>query len=162
MLKEGNRAPAFTAAADTGASLSLSSLRGRSVVLYFYPKDDTPGCTVEACEFRDSLPKFEGLDAVVLGVSPDSVKKHQRFKTKYELPFTLLADPDHAIAEAYGVWGEKMMFGRKYMGVLRTTFVIDGEGRIAKIFRNVKPEGHALEVEQALDSLQSIKSKHGG
>jgi peroxiredoxin Q/BCP len=150
MLKEGNRAPAFTAATDTGESLSLSSLRGRSVVLYFYPKDDTPGCTVEACEFRDALPKFEGLDAVVLGVSPDSVKKHQRFKTKYKLPFTLLADPDHSIAESYGVWGEKMMFGRKYMGVLRTTFVIDPDGRIAKIFRSVKPEGHAQEVEQVL------------
>jgi peroxiredoxin Q/BCP len=150
MLKEGNRAPDFTAATDTGESLSLSSLRGRSVVLYFYPKDDTPGCTVEACEFRDSLRTFEGLDAVVLGVSPDSVKKHQRFKTKYSLPFTLLADPDHSIAESYGVWGEKMMFGKKYMGVLRTTFVIDGEGRIAKIFRGVKPEGHAQEVEQAL------------
>lgn len=161
MLKEGNRAPAFAAATDTGESLSLASLRGRSVVLYFYPKDDTPGCTVEACEFRDALPKFEGLDAVVLGVSPDSVKKHQRFKAKYKLPFTLLADPDHCITEAYGVWGEKMMFGRKYMGVLRTTFVIDGEGRIAKIFRNVKPEGHAQEVEQTLDALQLIKTKQG-
>ena len=150
MLKEGNRAPAFSASTDTGENLTLASLRGRTVVLYFYPKDDTPGCTVEACEFRDSLPKFENLDAVVLGVSPDSVKKHQKFKTKYNLPFTLLADPDHAIAESYGVWGEKMMFGRKYMGVLRTTFVIDGEGRIAKIFRNVKPEGHAQEVEQAV------------
>lgn len=150
MLKEGNRAPAFTAATDAGENLSLSSLRGRSVVLYFYPKDDTPGCTVEACEFRDALPKFVGLDAVVLGVSPDSVKKHQRFKTKYHLPFTLLADPDHSIADSYGVWGEKLMFGRRYMGVLRTTFVIDGDGRIAKIFRNVKPEGHAQEVEQAL------------
>ena len=150
MLKEGNRAPAFTAVTDTGESLTLASLRGRTVVLYFYPKDDTPGCTVEACEFRDSLPRFENLDAVVLGVSPDSVKRHQKFKTKYNLPFTLLADPDHAIAESYGVWGEKMMFGRKYMGVLRTTFVIDGEGRIGKIFRNVKPEGHAQEVEQAL------------
>ena len=150
MLKEGSRAPAFTASTDTGENLTLASLRGRTVVLYFYPKDDTPGCTVEACEFRDSLPRFENLDAVVLGVSPDSVKKHQKFKTKYNLPFTLLADPDHAIAESYGVWGEKMMFGRKYMGVLRTTFVIDGEGRIAKIFRNVKPEGHAQEVEQAL------------
>lgn len=150
MLTEGNRAPDFAAATDTGEILSLKSLRGRSVVLYFYPKDDTPGCTVEACEFRDAFPKFEGLDAVVLGVSPDSVKKHQRFKTKYNLPFTLVADPDHSIAESYGVWGEKMMFGRKYMGVLRTTFVIDGEGRIAKIFRSVKPEGHAQEVEQAL------------
>ncbi|HKW47342.1 MAG TPA: thioredoxin-dependent thiol peroxidase [Gemmatimonadaceae bacterium] len=150
MLTEGNRAPDFAAATDTGEILSLKSLRGRSVVLYFYPKDDTPGCTVEACEFRDAFPKFEGLDAVVLGVSPDSVKKHQRFKTKYNLPFTLVADPGHSIAESYGVWGEKMMFGRKYMGVLRTTFVIDGEGRIAKIFRSVKPEGHAQEVEQAL------------
>jgi len=150
MLKEGNRAPAFTAATDTGDTLSLSSLRGRSVVLYFYPKDDTPGCTVEACEFRDALPKFDGLDATVLGVSPDSETKHQRFKAKYNLPFTLVADPDHSIAEKYGVWGEKMMFGRKYLGVLRTTFVIDSEGRIVKIFRGVKPEGHAGEVERVL------------
>lgn len=158
MLKEGNRAPDFTAATDTGESLSLSSFRGRSVVLYFYPKDDTPGCTVEACEFRDAFPRFEGVDAVVLGVSPDSVKKHQRFKTKYNLPFTLIADPDHAIAESYGVWGEKMMFGRKYMGVLRTTFIIDAEGRIAKIFRGVKPEGHAQEVEDALAELGGARA----
>jgi thioredoxin-dependent peroxiredoxin len=105
---------------------------------------------VEASEFRDAFPQFEGLDATVLGVSPDSVKSHQKFKLKYHLPFTLLADADHAIAEKYGVWGEKIMFGRKYMGVLRTTFLIDGEGRIAKIFRNVKPEGHAVEVARAL------------
>jgi len=150
MLKEGDRAPAFTAATDTGENLSLSSLRGRSVVLYFYPKDDTSGCTVEACEFRDALPRFEGLDATVLGVSPDSVKSHQKFKKKFNLPFALIADPDHSIAESYGVWGEKMMFGRKYMGVLRTTFVIGGDGRIARIFRSVKPEGHAEEVARAL------------
>jgi peroxiredoxin Q/BCP len=150
MLKEGDRAPAFTAATDTGENLSLSSLRGRSVVLYFYPKDDTSGCTVEACEFRDALPRFEGLEATVLGVSPDSVKSHQKFKKKFNLPFTLIADPDHSIAESYGVWGEKLMFGRKYMGVLRTTFLIDGDGRIAKVFRSVKPEGHAEEVARAL------------
>jgi len=150
MIKEGDRAPAFTAATDSGENLSLSSLHGRSVVLYFYPKDDTPGCTTEACEFRDAHPRFDAVDATILGVSPDSVKKHQKFKTKFDLPFTLIADPDHAIADAYGVWGEKMMFGRKYMGVLRTTFVIDGDGRIAKIFRSIKPEGHAEEVAQVL------------
>ena len=105
---------------------------------------------MEACEFRDAFPRFEGLEATVIGISPDSVKSHQKFKVKYELPFTLVADRDHAIAEKYGVWGEKLMFGRKYMGVLRTTFLIDGEGRIVRIFRNVKPEGHAQEVARAL------------
>jgi len=150
MLKEGDRAPAFTAKTDADTPLSLASLHGQWVVLYFYPKDDTPGCTVEACEFRDAFPRFGGLAATVLGVSPDSVKSHQKFKKKYDIPFTLLADTDHAIAEAYGVWGEKTMFGRKYMGVLRSTFVIDKDGRIARIFRGVKPEGHADEVAQVL------------
>ena len=157
MLKEGDRAPAITTSTDTDTTFSLASLRGRPVVLYFYPKDDTPGCTVEACEFRDNLPKFEELDATVIGVSPDSVKSHQRFKGKFSLPFTLLADPDHAIAEAYGVWAEKTMFGRKYMGVVRTTFVIDGDGRISKIFRKVKAEGHAEDVARVL--AQAIPSR---
>jgi thioredoxin-dependent peroxiredoxin len=155
MLKEGSRAPAFSAETDSGTTLSLASLRGQTVVLYFYPKDDTPGCTTEACEFRDAFPRFEGLNATVLGVSPDTVKSHQKFKKKFDLPFTLVADADHKIAEAYGVWGEKTMFGRKYMGVLRTTFVIDGEGRIERIFRGVKAEGHAAEVEQALSGASS-------
>lgn len=160
MLEEGNPAPDFTAQTDSGSTLALSALRGRPVVLYFYPKDDTPGCTVEACEFRDSFPRFEGLDATVLGISPDSVKSHQKFKTKYNLPFTLVADADHAIADRYGVWGEKTMFGRKYMGVLRTTFVIAPDGRVAKIFRGVKPEGHAEEVAKLLaDSKSQAKRR---
>ena len=146
MLKEGDRAPAFTAATDAGTPLSLASLEGQRVILYFYPKDDTPGCTVEACEFRDTLPRFEDVDATVIGISPDSVKSHQKFKKKFNLPFTLVSDGDHAIADRYGVWGEKQMFGRKYMGVLRTTFVIGPDGRIEKIFRSVKAEGHADEV----------------
>lgn len=146
MLKEGDRAPTFTAATDAGTPLSLSSLQGHPVVLYFYPKDDTSGCTVEACEFRDALPRFDGVAATIVGVSPDSVKSHQKFKAKYDLPFTLVADVDHAIADSYGVWGEKQMFGRKYMGVMRTTFVVGPDGRIAKIFRNVRPEGHAEAV----------------
>jgi peroxiredoxin Q/BCP len=157
MLKEGDRAPAFSAETDSGTTLSLASLRGQTVVLYFYPKDDTPGCTTEACEFRDAFPRFGGLNATVLGVSPDTVKSHQKFKKKFSLPFTLVADADHKIADAYGVWGEKTMFGRKYMGVLRTTFVIDAEGRIERIFRGVKAEGHAAEVEQALSGASSAR-----
>jgi peroxiredoxin Q/BCP len=150
MLTEGESAPAFSAETDAGTRLSLEDLRGQRVVLYFYPKDDTPGCTVEACEFRDSFPNFEGQNATIIGVSPDSVKSHQKFRKKFELPFTLLADKDHAIADAYGVWGEKTLFGRKYMGVLRTTFVIGPDGRIEKIFRGVKAEGHAAEVNESL------------
>lgn len=158
MLKEGDLAPDFTAATDSGDTLSLASLRGQRVVLYFYPKDDTPGCTVEACELRDIFPKFEGLKATVIGVSPDSVKSHLKFKKKYELPFTLVSDEGHAIAEAYEAWGEKTMWGRKYMGVLRSTFVIDADGRIAKIFRNVKPKGHAEEVTRALSDSAPVRA----
>ncbi|MFL5613495.1 MAG: thioredoxin-dependent thiol peroxidase [Gemmatimonadaceae bacterium] len=158
MLKEGDLAPDFTAPTDSGDTLSLASLRGQRVVLYFYPKDDTPGCTVEACELRDAFPRFEGLQATVIGVSPDSVKSHQKFKKKFELPFTLVSDADHAIAEAYEAWGEKTMWGRKYMGVLRSTFVIDSDGRIAKIFRNVKPKGHAEEVTQVLSPAATSRA----
>lgn len=143
---EGSRAPAFSGTTDTGETLALSSLRGKRVVLFFYPKDDTTGCTAEACSFRDILPRFEGLDAVVIGVSPDSPKSHQKFKKKYDLPYTLIADVDHAIATKYGVWGEKSMYGRKYMGILRTTFVIGPSGRVEKVFEKVKPEGHGEEV----------------
>ena len=149
----GKAAPAFTLDTDTGAQLSLKDLKGRPVVLYFYPKDDTSGCTVEACEFRDTMPRFHKSKAVILGVSPDSVKSHQKFKTKYDLPFTLLADTDHAVAEKYGVWKEKSMYGRKYMGVARTTFIIDGAGKITKIFEKVTPKGHAQEVEAAVKAL---------
>jgi peroxiredoxin Q/BCP len=130
----GKAAPAFTLDTDTGERLSLRDLKGKPVVLYFYPKDDTSGCTAEACEFRDAFPRFDKSKAVILGVSPDPVKSHQKFKAKYELPFTLLADTDHAVAEQYGVWKEKSMYGRKYMGVDRTTFIIDAAGKIAKIF----------------------------
>jgi peroxiredoxin Q/BCP len=149
MLKEGTTAPAFKTTDQNGESVSLKDLRGRKVVLYFYPKDDTPGCTKEACSFRDAYSKFKKKDITVLGVSPDKEAAHKKFVTKYELPFTLLADTDHSIAEAYGVWGEKKFMGRTYMGVLRTTFLIDEKGKIRKIFQKVKPEDHASEVLEA-------------
>ncbi|MFL5520517.1 MAG: thioredoxin-dependent thiol peroxidase [Gemmatimonadales bacterium] len=150
MLKEGAKAPAFSLPADDGRTVALKELKGTKVVLYFYPKDDTSGCTVEACEFRDSWASVQRMGAVVLGVSPDGVKSHGRFKEKFELPFPLLADEDHAVANAYGVWGEKSMYGRKYFGILRTTFIIDEAGRVAKVFEKVKPKGHAAEVLAAL------------
>jgi len=153
MIAERSTAPDFTLPADDGGSVTLSALRGRNVVLFFYPKDDTSGCTKEACEFRDALPRFEGLDAVVLGVSPDDVKSHQKFRAKYELPYSLLADTEHAVADAYGVWKEKSMYGRKYWGNERTTFLIDREGRVARVFEKVKPEGHAAEVAAAIEEL---------
>src|SRR5262249_13347684 len=139
-LAVGDNAPAFSALDDAGQRISLSDARGRVVVLFFYPKDATPGCTTETCPFRDALPLCEGIDAVVVGLSPDSVKSHHKFKEKYKLPYRLVADPDHAIAEQYGVWGEKSMYGRKYWGILRTTFVIDKDGKIAKVFEKVKPD----------------------
>jgi thioredoxin-dependent peroxiredoxin len=153
-LAAGDNAPPFTALDDSGQPISLSDARGRVVVLFFYPKDDTPGCTTEACSFRDAFPRFEGIDAVVLGLSPDSVKSHQKFKEKFNLPYRLVADPDHAIAEQYGVWGEKSMYGRKYWGILRTTFVIDKNGKIAKVFEKVKPDGHAAQVAEAVEALR--------
>ncbi len=153
MIESGAVAPDFTVLTDDGATLTLSSLRGRPVVLYFYPKDDTSGCTVQACEFRDMFPRFDGSKAVILGVSPDGVKSHAKFKAKFELPFTLLADTEKSIATAYDVWKEKSMYGRKYMGVERTTFVIDAHGNIAHIFAKVKPAGHAAEVMAAIAAL---------
>jgi peroxiredoxin Q/BCP len=152
MVEEGKPVPDFEATTDTGARVKLSDFRGKPVVLYFYPKDDTPGCTKEACGFRDAYSEFEERGAVVLGVSPDDEASHERFKEKYELPFTLLADPDHAVAEQYGVWGEKNYAGRKYMGVSRTTFVIDGDGNLVKAMNNVKPDGHPQQVLEALRS----------
>jgi peroxiredoxin Q/BCP len=149
----GDLAPDFTVLTDTGETLTLSALKGHPVVLYFYPKDDTSGCTTEACEFRDLFPRFDGNKAVILGVSPDPVKSHAKFKAKYELPFTLLADTEKAIAQAYDVWKEKSMYGRKYMGVERTTFVIDAQGRVARVFEKVKPAGHAAAVMAVLDTL---------
>jgi peroxiredoxin Q/BCP len=153
MLTAGSPAPDFTLDTDTGAPLRLSDLRGRNVVLYFYPKDDTPGCTKQACSFRDSFPRFANTDAVILGVSPDSVKSHAKFRQRYDLPFTLLADTEHAVAELYGVWSEKSMFGLKFWGNQRSTFVIDRDGRIARVFEKVKPAGHAAEVAEALAAL---------
>jgi thioredoxin-dependent peroxiredoxin len=149
MVKEGATAPAFKTTDENGETVSLKDLRGQKVVLYFYPKDDTPGCTKEACSFRDAFSKFKKRDIKILGVSPDSEKSHQKFVTKYKLPFTLLADTDHSIAGAYGVWGEKKFMGRTYMGIHRTTFLIDEKGKIKKIFEKVKPEDHADEVLEA-------------
>lgn len=149
MIKEGTNAPAFKTTDANGETVSLKDLKGQKVVLYFYPKDDTPGCTKEACSFRDAWGKFKKQGITVLGVSPDSEASHKKFETKYKLPFTLLADKDHAIADAYGVWGEKKFMGRTYMGVLRTTFLIDEKGKIKKVFEKVKPEDHASEVLEA-------------
>jgi peroxiredoxin Q/BCP len=154
MLKEGDKAPEFHAKDDQGNSVTLKDLRGKKVVLYFYPKDDTSGCTKEACDFRDNLGHIKRKDAVVIGVSPDSEKKHQKFKTKYELTFPLLADEDKKIVSDYGVWKEKSMYGRKYMGVERTTFIIDEHGKIAKIFPKVSVTGHVDEVMKALDEVK--------
>ena len=146
MLQEGTAAPDFTLEVSGGGTESLSDYRGQTVVLYFYPKDDTPGCTTEACNFRDDYSEIMAAGAVVLGVSPDSVKSHDKFKLKYELPFPLLSDPDHQVAELYGAWGEKQMFGRTYMGILRSTFVIDEQGIIVKVFPKVRPKVHSEEV----------------
>jgi len=149
-VSEGDRAPEFSLPSDEGGEVTLSNLRGRKVVVYFYPKDDTSGCTTEACEFRDVLPDFEAEDAVVLGISPDPIDSHRKFKEKYDLSFPLLADEDHAVAEAYDVWKEKSMYGRKYWGVERSTFLVDEEGRIQRTWRKVKPKGHAAEVREAV------------
>ena len=150
LVESGTAAPDFTLRSDAGESVSLASLRGRPVVLYFYPKDDTPGCTTQACGIRDAWGEFERSGAVVLGVSPDGEASHVEFREKYDLPFTLLADPDHATAEAYGVWVEKSMYGKTYMGVERSTFVIDADGNVTKVLRKVKPATHADDVLAAL------------
>lgn len=146
MVEEGKLAPDFELTSDAGETVKLSELRGRPVVLYFYPRDDTPGCTTQACGIRDEYGEFEQVGAVVLGVSPDDERSHVEFKQKYRLPFTLLADPDHAVAEQYGVWGEKTYMGRKYLGVSRATFVIDEAGVVKKVFPKVKPATHAGDV----------------
>lgn len=150
ILKEGDPAPPFTAATSGGGQVSLKDFKGKSVILYFYPKDDTPGCTKEACAFRDEFAAFKKRGAVILGVSVDPVKAHDRFIKKFSLPFTLLSDEDHRIVEAYGVWGEKVFMGRKYQGTHRVTFLIGPDGRIRKIWPKVKPEEHAQEVLAAL------------
>ncbi|HRK24491.1 MAG TPA: peroxiredoxin [Beijerinckiaceae bacterium] len=152
-LTIGAPAPDFTLASDGGGSITLSSLRGKTIVLYFYPKDDTSGCTMEAKDFNALLPKFEAAGAVVVGVSPDPVKSHDAFKKKYGLCFPLAADPDKAMLSAYGVWVEKSMYGRKYMGVERTTVLIDRNGHVARIWPKVKVPGHAAEVLKAAEAL---------
>ena len=149
-LKEGDPAPDFTAATNGGGTVTLSALKGRNVILYFYPRDNTPGCTREACGFRDQFAGFKSRDAVILGVSVDSVKSHDRFAGKYSLPFQLLADENREIVRLYGVWGQKSFLGRKYMGTRRVTFLIGPDGRIRKIWLKVKPEAHAAEILAAL------------
>jgi peroxiredoxin Q/BCP len=150
MIEKGKKAPDFTLGSDEGGAVTLSELRGQRVVLYFYPKDDTPGCTVQACDFRDAAPAFGELDAVVLGVSPDSVESHAKFRKKHGLNFPLLADVDHSVSEAYGVWKEKKMYGRTFMGIERSTFLIDEEGKVAEVWRKVSPKGHAEMLEEVL------------
>ncbi|NIV31394.1 MAG: thioredoxin-dependent thiol peroxidase [Anaerolineae bacterium] len=152
MLPESTTAPDFTLEASGGGTTSLSDYLGQTVVLYFYPKDDTPGCTTEACNFRDDYSEIIAAGAVVLGVSPDSVKSHDKFRHKYELPFALLSDPDHQVAEMYGTWGKKKMFGRTYMGIIRSTYIIDERGIIVKVFPKVRPKAHSEEVLAVLKS----------
>lgn len=146
MLKEGDPAPEIRVLTDSGEEFRLSSLRGRRVVLYFYPRADTPGCTVEACEFRDGTRAFGAHGVTVLGISPDKPAAQSKFKNKYHLPFALLADEDKAAAQAYGVWKEKNLYGKKVMGIARTTFVIGPDGKVERIYRNVKPKGHPAQV----------------
>ena len=153
MLQVGKRAPAFDLESDSGNKISLSSLRGKRVVLYFYPKDDTPGCTQESCDFRDNLARVTSHGAIVLGVSKDSVTSHRKFKEKFSLSFPLLSDPSHAMIEKYGVWKEKKLYGRAYMGVERTTVIIDEDGKVVHIFPKVKVNGHVDEVLNVLGSM---------
>ncbi len=150
MLEEGKKAPEFKLKDQDGNLHSLKDYKGKNVVLYFYPKDNTSGCTAEACNFRDEFPKFKNINAEILGVSPDSVESHKKFADKYNLPFTLLADENKEVVEKYGVWKQKSMYGRKYMGVERTTIIIDTEGKIKKIFSKVKVPNHNQEVIEAL------------
>ncbi len=152
-LKVGSKAPAWTLPDQDGKPVKLSSFKDQPVVLYFYPRDDTPGCTQEACDFRDQYAVLKKAGAVLLGVSPDDVKSHGKFAAKHALPFPLLADPDHAVAEAYGAWAEKSMYGRKYMGIVRSTFLIDAGGKVARVWPKVKVRGHVDEVREALAAL---------
>lgn len=152
-IASGIPAPEFELPDDTNTPRKLASYRGQPVLLYFYPKDDTPGCTTEACNFRDDYSAYQEAGVAILGVSPDSPKSHAKFKSKFQLPFPLLADEDHAICTQYGVWGPKKFMGREYEGVLRTTFLIDAQGKIARVFENVRPAEHSAEVLEALRSL---------
>src|SRR3989338_239909 len=159
-IKEGMKAPEFSLPASSGKEVSLKDYKGKArVILYFYPKDDTPGCTVEACGFRDAVKRFEKEDAVVLGVSPDGDASHKKFIEKFKLPFILLSDEDKKVCQAYGVWVKKSMYGKEYMGVARTTFVIGKDGRIEKIFEKVKPEGHTDEVLSFVIYAKNLFSK---
>jgi thioredoxin-dependent peroxiredoxin len=152
MIDEGKPAPDFELQSDSGETVRLSDFLGKRVVLYFYPKDDTPGCTTEACEFRDAYDVYRERGIEILGVSPDDVTSHQKFKSKHELPFTLLADPNHETADRYGVWGERNFAGKKYMGINRSTFLIDEDGKVVRAMRGIKPAGHAATV---LDELST-------
>lgn len=154
-IEVGNKAPDFTLAADDGSTIKSDDLRGSPVVLYFYPKDDTPGCTAEACSFRDRKAELERLGAVVLGVSPDPVDRHVRFRDKYDLNFRLLSDPDHSVAEKFGAWREKNMYGKKSLGIQRSTFLIDAQGTVVRVWPRVKVDGHDDQVLEALRELQN-------
>jgi peroxiredoxin Q/BCP len=152
-ITAGMDAPDFTLPDETGTPRRLSDYRGSPVVLYFYPKDDTPGCTTEACNFRDDYSAYNDAGVTILGVSPDNAKSHTKFKSKFDLPFTLLADADHLICQQYGVWGPKKYMGREYEGVLRTTFLIDRSGKVARVFEKVKPDQHSAEILAALEEM---------
>jgi peroxiredoxin Q/BCP len=154
LIAEGDKAPNFSLEADDGTTVTRDSLAGRNVVLFFYPKDDTSGCTKEACDFRDAFPRFGKLDAVVIGVSPDSLDSHRKFKEKFQLPYRLLSDEGHRVADSFGVWKEKSMYGRKYMGIERTTVIMDRKGRVVRVFPKVKVPGHALEVEKVVREIE--------
>lgn len=150
MVKEGQKAPDFRLQETSGKEVSLKELKGKKVVLYFYPKDDTPGCTREACDLRDNFSTFKKKNTVIYGVSRDTIESHEKFTKKYSLPFPLLSDPEHKLAEAYGAWGEKNMYGKKTMGIIRSTFVIDENGKIEKVYKNVKVDGH---IEKLIENL---------
>ena len=154
MIEAGKKAPTFSLKDQNGKTVKLAEFAGKNVVLYFYPKDNTPGCTTEACDFRDQHVKLEKAGAVVLGVSPDAEATHLKFAGKFGLPFTLLADTEHAVAEKYGSWGEKSLYGRKFMGIIRSTFLIGGDGKVAKVWPKVKVAGHVDEVLEAVKSLK--------
>lgn len=152
-VNEGDKAPAFSMPTDGGGTISLKDLKGKNVVLYFYPKDSTPGCTKEACGFRDLMPDFSKVDAEIIGVSKDSIKRHDNFKAKYDLPFVLASDENDDVCERYGVWVEKSMYGKKFMGIERATFLIDGKGKVRKVWRKVKVPGHVEDVLEAVKAL---------